>query len=431
MSSPTAPPTRARRRRPHANTQLPPSVAASASDAGVAAAPLYTSRFFMVFAAVLLFMTAVALQFHFGQFVEYLGHDVDTLGLLLAAGTVGALAIRLQVGRWIDRFGCRPTWVVGAIIVAASVGAMQFVRELWLIVVLRLIATMATASVQTTSTVFAAMIAPPRRRAESLGIMGLAGFLGMMVGPSLGDWFFSGDVTSAGPYHLFFTAVAVSSVLSALIIARVPLQTQTLAAAPSAAPPGSVRDQFRVIARYWPGMILGVGVFFSIVGCFQTSFLERLADARGFGRIKLFFLAYCCTAIVLRLAFRRVPERIGRRRTVLGGLVVMLTGLLAMIGVQTDLDLLLPGALMGAGHAFVFPSMVDLAATSLPNEHRGTGTALILGAGDVGQLIGFAALGQIINLHGYDTAVIGMAVALALSGLVYALRPRSANPGDA
>jgi MFS family permease len=380
----------------------------------------------MVFAAVLLFMTAVALQFHFGQFVEYLGHDVDTLGLLLAAGTIGAMVIRLQVGRWIDRFGCRPTWVVGAIIVALSVGAMQFVHNLQLLVGLRLLATMATASVQTTSTVFAAMIAPPRRRAESLGIMGLAGFMGMMIGPSLGDWFFSGDVTSAGPYHLFFTAVAVCSVLSALVIARVPLQTQggSLSPAPSAAPPGTIADQLRVIRRYWPGMILGVGVFFSIVGCFQTSFLERLADARGFGRIQFFFLAYCATAIVLRLAFRRVPERIGRRRTVLGGLVVMLIGLLTMIGVTTEVHLLVPGALMGAGHAFVFPSMVDLAATSLPNEHRGTGTALILGAGDVGQLIGFAVLGQIITARGYDTAVVAMTVALALSGLVYAVRCR-------
>ncbi|MFQ5494368.1 MAG: hypothetical protein ACE5EX_03210, partial [Phycisphaerae bacterium] len=49
---------------------------------------LYTRRFFEVFAAVALFMSGVALQFHFGQYIAYLGHGVDTLGKILGAGMV-------------------------------------------------------------------------------------------------------------------------------------------------------------------------------------------------------------------------------------------------------------------------------------------------------------------------------------------------------
>ena len=61
---------------------------------------------------------------------------------------------------------------------------------------------------------------------------------------------------------------------------------------------------------------------------------------------------------------------------------------------------------MGTGHCFIFPSMVDLAAERLPPERRGTGTALILGAGDLGMLIGFAVLGELIDGFGFDIALV-------------------------
>ena len=98
---------------------------------------LYTWRFFRVFGGVMLFMTGAALQFHFGQYVQYLGHGVDTLGVVLGVSMVGTLAIRLHIGRWIDRFGCRPTWVVGALSATLAAAAIQFTEQLWLIVVLR------------------------------------------------------------------------------------------------------------------------------------------------------------------------------------------------------------------------------------------------------------------------------------------------------
>ena len=148
---------------------------------------LYTLRFFQVCVAVVLFMTGLALQFHFGQYVEFLGHGVDTLGRILSISMIGTLAIRLHIGRWIDRFGCRPTWICGALIVALCVGSLQFVERLWLLTLLRAVSTMASAAVMTTVAVFAALTAPPHRRAESIGTIGMAGFVGMIAGPTLGE----------------------------------------------------------------------------------------------------------------------------------------------------------------------------------------------------------------------------------------------------
>ena len=391
---------------------------------------LYTARFFQIFAAVMFFMIGVTLQFHFGEFVAYLGHGVDVLGFILSIGMIGTFLVRLQLGRWIDRFGCRPTWVIGTVITALSVGSMQFVESLWLIIALRIATTIATAAVMTTVAVFAAQIAPQARRAESIGIMGLAGFLGMMVGPMLGDWIFSEDVDSLAPYRLFFTGAALSSLIAGgfMFFVRSPTGARPLPRVVETSPGGQADavPALRIIRSHWPGAILLVGVVFSLVFCFISIFLERLADQRGFRDIKVFFLVYCSTAITLRLVFRRIPEQLGRTRTVVGGLVLQAAGIFSLIGISTQWELILPGVVMGAGHCFVFPSMVDLAAGRLPHVYRGMGTSLILGAGDLGNVIGFFVMGETISRFGFDTCLAALAVTILIGAAFFAFCRRRA-----
>ncbi len=422
---------------------------------------LYTGQFFQVFVATGLFMTGVALQFHFGQYVEYIGYGVDMLGRIMSISIVGTLLIRLRIGRWIDRLGCRPTWLVGTVVVALAVGAIQFTRQIWLIILLRALSTMAMASVMTTVAVFAAQIAPRGRRTESIGMIGLAGFLGMIIGPTLGDWIFSGSTEAITPYRIFFSASAICSLLAGGVIllplgqafsvprratyedgqrkqsptpdGHGPARTDEPQASncADARATGAACDipqpsQIRVILDHWPGAVLLVGVVFSMVFCLQSSFLERLAEARGFKDIKIFFMVYGPTAMMLRVLCRRVPERFGRSRTLLGGLLLLAAGLLCLTGIESQWQLVLPGLLMGAGHSFIFPSMVDLAAETLPFEYRGTGTALILGAGDLGMLIGYVALGEVIDSFGFDAALITLSATVLTGAAVFGLVRRDA-----
>ncbi len=402
---------------------------------------LYTRHFFQMFAAVMLFMTGVALQFHFGQYVAHVGYGVDTFGWILSIAMVGTLCIRLHVGGWIDRFGCRPTWLIGTLTVALAVGAIQFVSQLWLLVVLRAIWAMAMASVMTTVPVFAAGLAPPPRRAEAIGMIGLAGFTGMIVGPTLGDWIFAGAGESIVPYHVFFSASAALSLLSGAVMLLV---SPKIAAVPrpigetcgpdsrygdgacAPVPPSTNRGKSRIeiILAHWPGAVLLVGVVFSMSFCLQNSFLERLAEARGFMDIKVFFLVYGPTAMILRVLCRRVPQRIGRSRTLVGGLLLFAIGIVCLVGVHSQGGLVLPAMLMGAGHCFIFPSMVDLAAERFPPAHRGTGTAVIMAAGDVGMLIGYVGMGELIDALGFDVAIIALAVTVLIGTAAFAVARR-------
>ena len=387
-------------------------------------AGLYSRQYLQVFAAVFFFMGGVSLQFHFGQYVAFLGYGVDTLGQILSAGVVGTLLVRLHLGRWIDRFGCRRMWLLGSAMSALSVVTMQFTTSLWQLVALRLTSTISMAAVMTTVAVFAAHMAPRHRRTESIGIMGLAGFVGMMAGPTLGDWIFSGDVTSITPYRMFFWGSALCSLSAFVIILFMPNSPtadghesngQALSEDEAASEP-----ILRTVWQFWPGAILLVGVVFSLVFCWQASYLERLAEKRGFHDIKVFFLVYCPTAITLRLLFRRLPEQLGRTRTVVGGLTLQAIGICSLVGITSEWGLVFPALVMGAGHCFVFPSMVDLAAERLPYTHRGMGTSLILGAGDVGNMIGFFLMGEVIDRYGFDTCLWGLAGTLLFGAGVFA-----------
>lgn len=385
---------------------------------------LYTRRFYQAFVAVVLFMTGVAMQFHFGQYIAYVGFGVDTLGQILSASAIGTLLVRLHLGHWIDRFGCKPVWLVGATTVAVSVATIQFTSQLWAIIALRTITAVAMAAVLTSVAVFAARIAPPHRRAESIGMLGLAGLFGIMVGPLLGDLIFSDAENELFSYRLFFFGSAACSAASGVVMALIPRadfhDDSTPAPNAESKPLEESQTQWRLIVRHWPGSVMLIGLTFSMIFCLQSSFLERLAEQRGFLNIKLFFLVYSPTAIVLRLIFRRLPEYIGRDRTVILGMMLLGSGVSCLIAVNTEAQLVLPGILMGAGHCFVFPSMVDLATERFPSASRGTGTALILGAGDAGLVLGFLLLGELIDARGFVFALKVLVGLVAVSTVVFA-----------
>lgn len=386
---------------------------------------LYTRRFFEAFAAVALFMTGLALQFHFGQYLEFRGHGVEVLGRVMAISTAGVLIIRLQIGHWIDRFGCRPSWVIGAIVTAIATGALQFAEDLWLITALQTLAKTAAAVVMTTFAVFAAQLAPPARRAESIGSMGMAGFTGMLIGPTLGDWVFSGDNTTIAPFRIFFTATAVCALAAALGMLFVKLPKP-----PRPDPPTHEKavSRWTIVIRHWPGAVLLVGFFFSMAFCMQMVFLERLAEHAGFHDIKLFFLVYSPTAITLRIVFRTAPQRFGRGNTLIGGMMLVAVGLCCLLGISEQWQLIPAAILIGSGHCFVFPSLVDLAASRLPDEHRGMGTSIIFGAGDLGMLTGFWVLGELIDNFGFNVAIAALAMGVLLSAVVFAISRRSEPP---
>ncbi|MCH7526469.1 MAG: MFS transporter, partial [Planctomycetes bacterium] len=250
-----------------------------------------------------------------------------------------------------------------------------------------------------------------RRRAESLGSVGVGGFLGMMTGPVIGDVIFESGGATSESFTLFFTLVGALSLAAGIAVSTVSVPTRRQH--------GDGLPFRTLMHRYWPGMILMVSLVFTTILTIHMTFLERYAHFRAFDNIRWFFLIYGTTAIILRVVFRRVPERYGRRRLCVFGLASMGAGLLLLIPVHAEWHLILPAFLLGVGHTFIFPSMVDLAANALPEEHRGVGTSLVLGAGDIGFLLGSIAWGHLIEFGSYETTFITGSLLAFTSAAVY------------
>ncbi len=353
---------------------------------------LYTRQFFQVLFAATLTMTGVSMQFHFGEYVSSLGFDVSELGQLMGIGIVGSLLLRLHIGIWIDRFGCRRCFVTAAIVGASANVSFQFLDNYFAIAAARIVMQSAVATFLATVAVYAAHVAPAERRAESLGTIGIGGFLGIMVGPAIGDFVLHSESLAGHRFMWFFCLVGVFTLGAGLLVANLSIRWEH---------EHDDEHVLSVLRRYWPGWVLLPPIVFAAALTVHMYFLERYVEYRKFENLRWFFVVYAPSAIAIRLFFRRLPQQFGRRRICTFGLLLMGAGLLLFIPVNAEWQLIFPAVVMGSGHSLVFPSMVDLVAERMPMRFRGLGTSMALGAMDVGFFGGGFAWGGLIKHHGF------------------------------
>lgn len=373
---------------------------------------LYTPRFFLLLGVLFAYMCGFGLLVHLGKYVIKLGGDVGTLSWIFGLGMLGSIPARPFLGRWIDRVGCKPVLLVATMLAAVIVLSFQWFADIRAICALRIALQLTQAALLTSVAVFAAHIAPPRRSAESLAMLGMGGLAGIMVGPVIGDIVFRGPEASDATYALYFTLGAALLVCSCFLV--------ILTAAPRRVdhPSGGRESITRLMIRHWPGPLVVMGLSLALVQTIPMLYIERFVTARNLGGVTCFFVAYAPTAIALRVCLRRLPYRIGRRRTLIFGYLAYVLGMLLLTQVHTAGGLVLPAIIMGAGHCFSYPFLVDLAAEKMPPQHRGVATSVILGAIDVGFLISFVLVGQLIKHHGFNVALV-TAAGLASVGVAY------------
>jgi MFS family permease len=347
----------------------------------------------------LAFMSGYAMLIHLAKYVTAQGGDVGSVAMVFGLGMTGSLISRPFVGRWIDWVGCRPVLVAttfGAAVVAASFMLMNGTGQ---IAALRIALQLTQAAFLSSIAVAAADLAPPGRSAECLATLGVSGIAGMMVGPIAGDWIFAHVEDRRTAFHALFT-VSASIFAVGGIIAAATRWPRHVPADPAARPP-----YLELVRRHWPGAILLMGFCLAFVQTVPNVFIERFATSRHLGGITLFFAAYSPTAIILRIALRTMPRRIGRRWTLLLGMGCYVIGLLALRHVERAAGLVLPAMVMGAGHCFTYPFLVDLAADRMPAAHRGVAVSLILATVDLGSLTAFFVQGQIIKRWGFEASL--------------------------
>jgi MFS family permease len=392
---------------------------------------LFGPAFLFAYIANTALMIGVSLMFRYADFVSYLGGTEFELGWIVGIGMLGALAMRFLQGFGIDRYGAGNIWVASVALVLFSLVAHLWVERVdtLSIYLLRILYTTSLAGAFGASITFVSLRAPAHRTGESIGALGSSGFVGMAVGPAMADYLFAQTDSGRGAVDQMFLWAAAMSLVA--LIATV--QARALG---GPRPPVKRRPlpMWWLLRRYHPGAILAVGVAMGLAIGIPFYFLRPFAQQLGIPGIRSFFLVYSGVAFTVRLVGRRLPDRLGVRRTIIVGMLFLTADMLSFLFVHDQWSLMIPAAFGGVAHAFVFPAAMTGGSLAFPTRYRGLATTLMLAMFDLGNLVGQPAVGSLLKLAEhmgwppYPTMYLSVA---ALMLLVLAIYVRSAGPPGA
>ena len=392
---------------------------------GVADGPAYDLTFFLCYAANTAVMVAVSVLFRYADFVRFLGGAEMQLGLIVGVGTIGALLMRLVQGVATDRYGPRRVWLLSLMIfIAAMLLHLGIERVDGIgIYVVRILFMVSVAGAFGASLTYVSLRVPENRMGEMIGMLGSSGFIGLALGPTIGDLLFSGpEVTRVQIQAMFLVAAAMGfvSLLCAAVATR-----------------GSVRQVQRrapsvvaLIRRYHPGPLLLIAATMGIGLSLPHVFLKAYAAELSIPRIKIFFIVYAVTAFVVRIATRRFIDRVGVRPAVLVGFASLSVSMLLYLVVRGEVSFSVPAVFAGTAHAFLFPAVLAGGSMSFPIRYRGLATTLMLTMFDVGNLVGQPAVGGVVQVGrqlgwpAYPVMFVGMAATISSVALLYAWQTR-------
>ena len=365
----------------------------------------------------------MAILAHYPRWIAFHGGKVDAVGWVTGTASIAGLLLRPWIGQWVDRFGARMIWLTGYAIFA--IGALS---NLWIqglgpgIYLCRALLVVGSAVIFSSSLTYVTHLAPSGRKAEAIGTLGAAAFLGIVFGPLLGELVLSADRTRAEFETLFVGGVSVLLVpVLLLMLVR-----------PAASEPGkgSVRllEFLKTSRRHWPGAIvllqMTFGLCVTVPFIFLTKFVDdtKLADT-GFSKVSLFFMCYAGLGFTLRIVFRRTPDRLGRRKVLLLGAVFMSLGMLSFLLVDTEHAglIVVPALLCGTGHSLMYHTCTSLFLDTFPPDVRGAGSGLSMVALDLGSIGGAQLLGEVAHRMGYGVLFVIVAGITLTSASVYAL----------
>jgi predicted MFS family arabinose efflux permease len=348
-----------------------------------------------------------------------LGAGNVAVGLVVGAFSLSAFFLRPWVGGLGDRWGRRPLMLVGAALFAASVLAYPLASSPTALAALRLLTGAGEAFFFVGAVTAVLDLAPPARRGEAMSIASLALYVGIGLGPLVGELAIE-RVGFAAAWVLAATAALTALVL----VLRVPdTRPRDAAGEPPAAAP---RHRLVHPAGLLPGLLL----LSSILGMagFLT-FVPLYAMDIGMDGSRVVLLVFAGIVVGIRSVGARIPDRLGTARATRVALALSAVGLALMGTWRSPAGLLAGAVVLAVGIALLTPAVMALAVEGVaPGERAsviGTTSAFL----DLAFGLGPAMLGFVAAAVGRPgTFLAGAAVAAV--GWVVVVATRLGRRGD-
>jgi len=354
---------------------------------------LFNLNFFLLFMAHLFFGFAFWPYVLLPVFLQNLGSDLSSIGVIMGAASVSGILIRPWIGVALERIGRKRCLFIGGLIFLVAHFFYLSIDEIgWAIYGVRLIHGLGVGILFSTFFTLAADLSPETRRTEGIALFGVAGHLSGALGIPLGEW-----VINLGGYTSLFKACAGFTLLF--------MAFSHFLKTPATHTPNPLfgAKQFMETAALPINRVpLAATGLFAVGLISYMTFLKPYAHTLGIG-VSSFFLAYSLTAVAVRLLGGTWPDRFGLMRVLYPALFSLSAGITLLALWPSPSGLILSGVLCGIGHGFIFPILSVLLLNRGPGSERGARMALFTLFFDIGIFIGSPLWGLVAEGFGYTT----------------------------
>ncbi|KAA9332228.1 MFS transporter [Hymenobacter busanensis] len=346
----------------------------------------------------------------------------DYKGLIIGLFTITAGFSRPFSGKLADTVGRIPVMVVGSLVCFICGFFYVWAGTVFTFLTLRLLHGFSTGFKPTGTAAYVADIIPLERRGEAMGLLGVAGSLGMAAGPALG-----GYITQWFSLNTLFYLSSGMALLSVLVQGTM---TETL--------PPAQREKFR-----WGLLRIGLDeilepqvlrpALVTLLCLFPFGALLTVAPDQsrllGIDNKGLFFTCYTLASLLVRLVAGRASDRHGRVPVLRISSVLMVAALLLLSVAHTPFLFLASAALFGVSTGLNSPTLYAWTIDLSHPERRGRAVATMYIALEIG-----IGLGALLGgwLYSNEPArlpfVHGMSAASVLAALVYLYRVPARQP---
>lgn len=358
------------------------------------------------------------------QFAQSFGVGATASAIVVSAFAFFRLVFAPGGGALIGRFGERPVYLVGLLIVAASIAATAFAQSYWQLLVFRGLGGIGSVMFTVSATALIVRLSPPAIRGRVASAYGSAFLIGGIGGPAVG-----GLLGSLGLRVPFLVYAAVLLIAAALVAGFI--RSEALRPPPDAPklPVLTAREALRdkayqaglgsAFANGW----VNFGVRNAIVPLFVAANIGKQPWLAG----TVLAIYAAANAVGLNVA-GRLSDRRGRRPFIVGGLLVAGTATLAT-GLATNLaTLAVLSIIAGAGSGALNPAQQASMADVVGRERNGgPALAAFQMSSDAGAILGPIVAGVLIDAGSYVLAF-ALTGAVCLLAVLPWLRARETLP---
>lgn len=352
--------------------------------------------------------------------VAGLGGSELVVGLVLATFSLSSVMSRPFIGYWADNWSVLGVLALGTLLIALS-GLALLVPVLWALCIVNAVRGIGWAALNTGGYTLVAHIAPPSRRGTASGYYTLFQSTPRDFFPPIALWLAG---AAGGRFDVVFLLSGAMGLAATLLARSIPRDADP----PSG--PVTAQDQrrgslFSLSDLYDPGVLLASALytFMTLSQPAAIAFVPLYAQQIGIGaeNTSWYFIASGTTALLARPTLGTISDRIGRGPSIVAGFVSSMVGLFMLLNASGLAMLVAAGAVYAVGQAINAAAIMAL-AIDLANPHRrGASMATYSLANQLGQGLGAALWGLVIELAGYSgmylgaiaTTVLGIALSLA------------------